>query len=159
MALIHQLVYEQNAPTGVDLAGYLARLCMLLNEGLGTQGNARRLKFESQGDSGKVGLDQAVPCALLVNELVVNALEHAFPDRNNGQISVTLLGHPGGSTKLVVEDDGIGIATGLNRGAGDTLGFQLIKRLVEQLLGSLQFDRSHGSRFEISFTISPREGP
>ncbi len=93
----------------------------------------------------------AIPCGLIISELVSNALKHAFPDGRQGQILVRLHLGPGGQCALVVGDDGIGLPEGLDLKATKSLGLQLVNRLVAQLEGSIDLDRSGGTTCTITF--------
>jgi two-component sensor histidine kinase len=95
-------------------------------------------------------VDSAIPCALIVNELVSNALKYAFPDGRAGRIEVALqaLAAPG-SFALSVADDGVGLPEGFDPKTSATLGIQLVEILARQLRGHLTIDRAHGTRFEL----------
>jgi len=105
-----------------------------------------------------LSLDVAVPCGLIVNELVSNALKHAFPDARQGVVRVTMSQGNGerdeidstGCT-LVIQDTGVGIPDTLDLQQTPTLGLQLVPTLVDQLGGRLIFDRSGGTTATIRF--------
>jgi two-component sensor histidine kinase len=98
-----------------------------------------------------VGIDVAIPCGLIVNELVSNSLKHAFPDGREGEIDVRFHTTQNGQFALAIGDDGIGLPEGLDFRATQTLGLQLVNRLVHQLEGVIELSRSGGTRFEIRF--------
>ncbi|UXY14177.1 PAS domain S-box protein [Chitiniphilus purpureus] len=150
MALIHQLLYERNDFSQVDIGIYLQRLCRLLQDAQPRTGVPVTLRLEIDGPVA-LDLQRAVPCGLLINELVTNAFKHAFPEQRGGTILVTLCKNANGAAVLRVEDDGVGLPPGAEQGIG-SLGFQLIPLLVEQLGGSMDIERDHGTRFAITFT-------
>ena len=95
----------------------------------------------------------AIPCGLILNELVANSLKHAFPNDAHGTISVALRLAPDHSMILSVGDDGIGISPALDFDNPSSLGVQLVMPLVEQLDGHLEIIRAQGSMFRITFPL------
>ncbi|GLS04897.1 hypothetical protein GCM10007860_20450 [Chitiniphilus shinanonensis] len=148
MALIHQLLYERHDFSQVDIGLYLKRLCRLLQDTQHKHGAPVTLHLAVQHDVA-LDLQRAVPCGLLINELVTNAYKHAFPAGRAGRIEVQLALGPDGA-RLVVGDDGIGLPDDIEQGGG-SLGFQLIPLLVDQLGGQLAIERGDGTRFVVTF--------
>jgi len=151
MALIHERLYQSDDLAQVDFAAYLDRL----TEHLFRSYNVRRdtIACELQADDGSLSVDRAIPCGLIVNELVANALKHAFPDGRSGTIRV----HYAESdieARLDVADDGVGAPDGFEADASDALGLRLVRGLVQQLDGSLAVDRDKGLRFTITFPLT-----
>ena len=103
-------------------------------------------------------IDTAIPCGLIINELVSNSLKYAFPtdsvcqgqDRANGKISVDLHSNNNGLT-LIVSDNGIGFPPDLDFRKTESLGLQLVDTLTGQLDGEIQLDREGGTAFRITF--------
>ncbi|MCK4790421.1 MAG: ATP-binding protein, partial [Desulfobacteraceae bacterium] len=93
----------------------------------------------------------AIPCGLIINELVSNALKHAFPQQREGTITVSITPSNKDSLILTVSDTGIGFPEGIDFRNTDTLGMQLVNSLVEQLEGTITLDRSKGTRVRIEF--------
>ncbi|MCB1910086.1 MAG: PAS domain S-box protein [Rhodocyclaceae bacterium] len=154
MALIHQLLYERKDFSSVDIAEYLRRLCGLLSESY--RSVRPRFRFVLEAEEGVcVSLKRAVPCGLLVNELVTNALKHAFPEPRTGQVLVSLQRDDDGFT-ITVADDGIGLPPEVVPGVTRSLGMQLIPLLSDQACGSWALTRDNGTRFTIR--IRPDEG-
>jgi two-component sensor histidine kinase len=104
-------------------------------------------------------LDRAVLCGLIVNELVSNALKHAFPDERTGRIAVELRATPEEQILLKVTDDGVGLPWGLNIRQTKTLGHQLVWMLTEKLRGTLEVTRDRGTAFCFVFPSKPPEEP
>lgn len=96
-------------------------------------------------------MDQAVSCGLIINELVSNALKHAFPDGRSGRIAVELKMAPEKQIVLNVADDGVGIPPGADIHQTGTLGHQLVFMLAEKLHGTVEVIREHGTTFRIVF--------
>jgi len=98
-------------------------------------------------------VEQAIPCGLILNELVANSLKHAFPNADNGTIRVELRLAPDHCVLLSVSDNGIGISPTLNLEHLSSLGVQLVMTLVQQLEGRLEIVRQPGSAFRITFPL------
>ena len=95
-------------------------------------------------------ISQAIPCGLIVNELITNSLKHAFPDGRHGTVRV-VLACVRGECILVVEDDGVGLPEGFDWRRGESLGLQLVQILAKQVDGTVKVGRDSGTRFEIAF--------
>jgi two-component sensor histidine kinase len=91
---------------------------------------------------------------LIVNELISNALKHAFDGRSKGMIDVELRRVDEEQAELIVTDDGVGVPSGLDLDAVESMGLTLVTSLVKQIQGRITLDRSNGSRFTVRF--SPR---
>ncbi|GAA5175321.1 hypothetical protein GCM10025771_07130 [Niveibacterium umoris] len=148
MALIHQLLYERRDFSEVDLAAYLQRLAALLRESM-MRGRAGLTLHVDCDTAVVLDLQRAVPCGLLVNELVTNAIKHAFPDGRTGTVAIALHADADGAAHLVVADDGVGVPAHIEPGAASSIGFQLVPLLVDQLQGKFTLQRGHGTRFDI----------
>jgi two-component sensor histidine kinase len=96
-------------------------------------------------------IDQAITCGLIVNELVSNALKHAFPEERAGRVRVELQPLGGHRLVLVVGDDGVGLPLGLDFARLDSLGLQLIHDLADQLHGTVDVNRDLGTTFTVTF--------
>jgi two-component sensor histidine kinase len=105
-------------------------------------------------DVGEVSLsvDEAIPCGLIINELISNSLKHAFPDDRGGEITVTCRIGEDGRITLTVSDNGIGLPPGLDVENTETLGLQLVAMLVKQLHGRIELSGDHGTLWEIAFS-------
>ena len=148
MALIHQLLYERHDFNEIDLGTYLERLASLLRESM-LRGRPHVQLLVHHRHKVALDLQRAVPCGLLVTELVTNALKHAFPDQRPGEVQVILDRDAQGRGRIVVSDNGIGLPEGPALGQARSLGFQLIPLLVEQLQGQLHMASEQGTRFDV----------
>lgn len=99
-------------------------------------------------------IDRAIPCGLIINELVSNALKYAFPDEQMGEIAIGLHAADDRVVTLTVRDNGIGIPATTDLAETDSLGLKLVNDLVHQLEGSMAMHCSHGTEFQITFTSS-----
>jgi PAS domain S-box-containing protein len=152
MALVHETLYRSENFARIDLAVYLEGLCAQLLRAYGT--DPERVCLELQVPGTTLDLDRAIPCGLLVNELVSNALKYAFPDGRQGRLEVAL-GTQDGVYALAVGDDGIGLPEGLDFRSTRTLGLQLVCGIAQQLGGTVELDRTGGTRFTITFARGP----
>ena len=95
-------------------------------------------------------METAIPCGLIINELVSNSLKYAFPD-GEGEINVSLMHYHGHKFCLTISDNGIGIPEDLDFENTESLGFRLTNNLTQQLEGEILLDRSKGTKFQIIF--------
>ncbi|WP_199154869.1 sensor histidine kinase [Chromobacterium sp. ASV23] len=153
MALIHQLLYERHDFSKVDLGEYLQRINQLLLSSYGLL--AGRLQVELNSPVGLVciELQRATPCGLLINELLTNALKHAYPN-GQGTIWITLSLLDAQHALLVVADHGVGMPSPIAAGQSKSLGLQLVPMLAEQMGAELSMhDNQPGVRFEARFPV------
>jgi two-component sensor histidine kinase len=106
-----------------------------------------------------LNLQRAVPCGLLVNELVTNAIKHAFPDGREGRIDITLSASDDGHCLITVADDGVGLPPEVSPETSRSLGMQLIPLLSDQAGGQWQLFRDHGTRFELKISTLQEDTP
>ena len=156
MALIHQTLYQSKDFAGVDFGNFLDTLIPTLISSYGI--DPSRIALSIKADDVQLPLNAAVPAGLLVNELISNALKHAFPDGRAGEITVMLRsdadrGAAANLIVLTVSDDGVGIPDGLNLQQTDTLGLQLVALLTDQLHGKLDIRRQDPTQFVIEFEV------
>ena len=142
MALIHERLYQSGDLAKIDFAGYVRSLTGHLTRSYKVNANAVRLNLEVE--SVPMNLDIAIPCGLIINELVSNAFKYAFPKGTNGEINVRFAEEDGRSLKLVVQDTGVGFAENKNPEESDSLGLKLVRSLTEQLGGALSYRTQNG---------------
>ncbi len=147
MALVHEQLYESDDFGAVDFPDYVRKLCA--RESYSLLGQGRNISIEVQiQDSVSLTIDRAIPCGLLINELLMNSIQHGFPDGRDGTISVTL-GVKGNMINLMVQDDGVGVADLASMRPPRSIGFTLVENLAAQLGGSVSFTRAPGFRVEV----------
>lgn len=152
MALIHEKLYGTKDLAMVDFAGYIRGLTKELFKTYRIDPNRIGLRIDVKNI--QFNIDMAVPCGLIINELVSNALKYAFPQdgRAKGQILVSLKRRRNGQLELMVSDDGVGLPQEIDLRHANTLGLRLITILgEEQLGGEITCDRSGGTTFRIRF--------
>ena len=149
MALVHEKLYQSKDLSRIDFGQYLQNLVVYLVHSYQIDSGRVQLKI----DVGDAALDisTAIPCGLIVNELVTNAMKHAFPGGRKGEVRVVLRPGADGRFTLTVGDNGVGIPAGVDFRTTDTLGMQLVTMLVDQLNGAIELASKPGTVFRISF--------
>jgi PAS domain S-box-containing protein len=153
MGLIHQTLYQSKDFAKVNFHHFLDSLVPTLVGSYGA--NPDRISVSVETEQLLLPIDAAIPFGLIVNELISNALKHAFPAGRSGQIRVRSFGEPGGKTVLSVADDGVGIPESVDPAKTSTLGLQLVTLLADQLGGKIAIRRSDPTEFVLSFAIEP----
>ncbi len=156
MALIHQVLYESRDFARVDLGDYLGRLVRLAVTAYHT--DPGRIAISVEAEPVSLDLTRAIPCGLLVNELLSNALKHAFPGGRRGAVRVALRALAGGEALLAVGDDGVGLPEGIAPGETATLWLKLAPLLARQIEGTLILCGGPGTRYELRFRYASRIG-
>lgn len=149
MAFVHELLYRSDNVAHVDLAAYLDRLVRFLFTSIAPAG--RQVDLDVRCEPVQVDMDQAVPCGLVVTELVSNAFKHAFTTQAHGCVTVTLSSVTPDVIELVVRDDGIGLPATVHEQTFESLGLQLVGDLVRQLRGTLTIGAAPGASFTLRF--------
>ncbi len=145
MTLIHEKLYRSRDLANIDVADYIQNL----SSNLFRSYSAGRVNLRTQVDDILLGVDTAIPCGLIINELVSNSLKHAFPNKQ-GEIFVNLH-RDNGKFTLIVRDNGVGFPEQLDFRNTDSLGLQLVCTLTDQLDGEIELKRSEGTEFRITF--------
>ncbi len=157
MALTHQLLYELNDFSALELGPYLRRLTQLLHDSFARQGQSVELCVDAPAQGLRIDLQQAVPCALMVNELLTNCFKHAFPDGRGGRVHLRAGCTPQRRVQLELQDNGVGLPPGVRPGLGGSLGFQLLPLLADQLEAEFTLFEGPGTRIAFEFPLSPAE--
>lgn len=153
MALLHESLYRSGVFASVDLGDYLAQLVTHAFRSQAQTNDAVRLVLAL--DPVHVGMDQATPCGLLVNELVSNCFKHGFPHGSEGEIRVELrAADDGRQLRLCVSDTGVGLPADFDAIRRQSLGLQLVEDLAAQIGGSLAV--GPGSLFSVRFRVDDK---
>ncbi len=152
MSLIHEKLYQSGNFAGIDFAGYIETLVAELSRlyyQLSTS-----IRFDMEMEKIEISIDQAIPCSLIINEILSNAMKYAFPQPWEGEavISVKLHQKPDDDIELIIGDNGIGIPDSINPSGTDTLGLSLIDALIKQLNGNIRTEIHDGTRYFITFS-------
>ena len=148
MAMVHEELYRSRDLSKIDFADYIRRLLSGLFSSYGVDKNL--IKPTVKVENVLLNIDIAVPCGLIINELVSNSLKHAFMQGQKGKISIKF-NHDGENYVLTVADNGIGFPENIDFKNTKTLGLQLINTLVKQLSGSIDIYKDKGTSFKIIF--------
>ncbi len=160
MAMVHEQLYRSESLSRIDLQVYVEALTSDLRASFGSP---NPIRFSVAAEGIQMGLDLAIPCGLIVTELVTNAMKHAFPEGRPGldadvcEITISAQRKDAICT-LAVADNGVGLPTGLDVTTTNTLGLRLVRMLGEhQLGGKIELDGSRGTRFVLRFNFSRTE--
>jgi two-component sensor histidine kinase len=161
MALVHEMLYQSGNLSQVDFRGYLQALVGYLRDALDPRG---AIQLRVTAPEIGMNLDTAIPCGLVVNELVTNAFKYAFPaprprpDAETCEIAVGA-DWDGAAYTLTITDNGVGLPTGLDWTTTRTLGLRLVRMLGQhQLGGQLELDGASGTRWTLRFGPRSRSG-
>ena len=151
MSLVHEKLYQTRDLSRIDFADYIKGLTGSL---LGAyRPETGRIELKLDLDRTFLDINAAIPCGLILNELVLNALKHAFPGERRGVVAIELRETDGGTIRLTVRDDGIGLPEGIDIGKTDSLGLQIVALLAGQLDGRIDVRREGGTAFTLSFRV------
>jgi PAS domain S-box-containing protein len=155
MALVHETLYETSDFGRVNLALYLPMLSAQLRGAYGVTPD--RVAVHLHVAEVRLPLDTAVPCGLIVSELLANCFKHAFPEGHTGAVTLTLTREADG-IRLCVQDTGCGLPADLDIGHTESLGFQLVSALADQLQGTLTLARDGGTTVTLTFPFPDEPG-
>ncbi|MBW0144362.1 GAF domain-containing protein [Sphingomicrobium clamense] len=155
IAAMHQRLYATSDHDRVDFGDYLGDLA---DEAMQSMGSSDRVRLKTNIDRGIVmDLSQAVPLALVVSELITNAIKYAYPSELEGDVYVGL-DHADDHVKICIADDGIGLPDGFDPARSDGLGMRIVTSLLRQVRGELTVEqRERGAQFEIVVPIKAKE--
>jgi PAS domain S-box-containing protein len=149
MALVHEKLYQSADLAQIDFASYVASLTQSLQRAYYRSDAAIQVRLEVAPVA--LDIDRAMPCGLLISELVTNSFKYAFPTGAGGTIWVTLAPTDQGFLQLVVGDNGVGLPADRDPATADSMGWQLVQALPRQLRGTLRCGRQAGTIFTITF--------
>ena len=153
MSMIHERLYRSDNLANLDFGTYLRSITEQLFRSYAVH---EGIELRVHTDTGLLKVDQAIPCGLIVNELVSNALKHGFPAGRTGWIAVTFADE-GQHFRLVVADSGVGVPAGFMPTQGRSLGLKLVHALVAKLKGHLDVRKNpaalSGTRFDLVFPV------
>ena len=151
MSLIHSQLYRSDRFDRIDMNQHARELGRHLLQMYTT----KKVTLDVKPSNVFLSVSQAIPCALVLNELVSNALQHAYGEGQKGTICISIQRLPGDRIRMCLKDDGMGIPEEVDPFKADSLGLKLVRNLVEnQLGGRLQFKRNKGTEFTIEFKES-----
>jgi two-component sensor histidine kinase len=156
MALIHERLYRSRDLTSVNFTEYTRQLA---DDLFRAYRMADDVQLEVEVSVPPLPIDVAIPCGLLLNELVSNCFKHAFPGASAGRLRVSLTAEADGTNVLTVADNGRGFPAGLDLRTTTSFGLQLVNTLVDQLGGTVALTADRGTTFTIQFPQPGTERP
>ncbi|MBT4091693.1 MAG: HAMP domain-containing protein, partial [Deltaproteobacteria bacterium] len=151
MSAIHETLHGSENLSEIDLKKYLFKISTSIFQSSSV--NPEKVKLKNDIEEMPIGINQASPLGLIINELMSNSLKYAFPDDRGGEIRVSVK-KLDTALELIMRDDGVGIPTGLDWKNSSTLGLKLVRTLVEnQLDGSIDMENKNGTKFTIKFNL------
>ena len=149
MALVHESLYQSESLAQVNVATYVRNLVANLSQSYGVSSQAIELEIDINDIF--LQINQAIPCGLIINELVSNAMKHAFQGREKGKIRIEICAPGSDQLALIVGDDGVGLPQDRWDGTTQTLGLRLVNILTKQLDAEMELDTRDGTTFKITF--------
>jgi len=141
ISLIHENLYQSDDLAHINFESYAKGLITDLFDSYGI--NSKKIQLNLEIDNISMGIETAIPCGLIINELVSNSLKHGFSGHETGQINVKLQKLYDGKYSLIVSDTGTPFPDNVDLISNETLGLELIKNLVQQLDAKLKFNRKN----------------
>ncbi|MEH1810368.1 PAS domain S-box protein [Nostoc sp.] len=152
IALVHEKLYRSEDLADIDFAQYIPDLTTHLFDSYNV--SSSQIKLNIQVDNASLDIETAIPCGLIINELVSNALKYAFVGNRGGKIEVKFYQKSESNLTLIIKDNGVGLPENFDSKKTKTLGITLVQGLVKQLRGKLEIDSQQGTEFKITFTNS-----
>lgn len=155
MAFIHSQLYRSERFDQIEMGEHIGELVHYLKT---VYAGGKDIRFDIDISEVLLSLTQAIPCALVLNELVSNAFKHAFKRKRTGNIAIAMEVSAGNTVIVDVKDDGAGVPKDFNLGSTETLGLKLVRNLVErQLKGKIRLTRKKYTEFHITFPLETEE--
>jgi len=148
MSLIHEKLYKSENMSKIDFRDYITELTDSIFYNYHV--DSSRIQLNKNIDKIFLNIDTAIPCGLIINELITNSLKHAFPEDNKGSIGIELYKRDE-DYELNVNDTGVGFSNDIDYENTESLGMQLVNNLVKQVDGTIELDSKNGTKFKIIF--------
>lgn len=148
MSFIHESLYQTRDFSHIEFSDYMLSLTNNLIHSYSLQ--TANISLNKDMDKVFLELDQAIPCGLIANEIVSNALKYAFPEDTKGEVFISIK-EKGKTIELVIADDGVGLPDELDYQNSESLGLQLVYTLAEQLNASISVTVDKGTKYLITF--------
>ncbi|MCU0431891.1 MAG: PAS domain S-box protein [Bacteroidia bacterium] len=152
MAFVHESLYQTKDFSNINFADYIGNVTRNLMHSYASTESPPELELSLAPI--QLNLDTAIPCGLIINELLSNALKYAFRKKKNGKITLQLTENQG-NIKIVIADNGSGLPETVDYRNTESLGLQLVVTLVEQINGKIKLENKKGAKFTIEFTSIP----
>lgn len=153
LSMIHERLYKTSNVTVIGIDEYIGSLAMEIYRSLVIDESS--VKLEMDIDRSELHLNYVIPCGLIVNELLTNALKYAFPVNRKGAVNISFKEEKEGYFRLAVKDNGIGLPENFDIKRSDGLGMMVVQSLVAQLRGNLEYRTDGETEFIIGFQVEP----
>ncbi|MEM6520821.1 MAG: PAS domain S-box protein [Cyanobacteria bacterium P01_C01_bin.70] len=150
MALVHEKLYQSSDLECIELADYISSLAKSLLETYAM--STKDIQLDIDVGACWLDIERAIPCGLILTELIANSFKYAFPEGRKGKLTITSFNSPSHETTLTIQDDGIGLPASIDFGCTKSLGLHLVQNLTKQLRGTIE--RVHtavGTEFQLTF--------
>ena len=154
MSLVHEQLYQSKNLSSISLPVYIKALVMNIFNSYTEVSSRVSLKIDIE-DTG-LNIDTAISLGLILNELCTNIFKYAFPEMRDGELCIDFAHLGDGSCRLTISDNGVGMPEGFDIEMTNSMGFFLVRSMVDQIDGSLEIDQSSGMSFTIIFSDSPK---
>ncbi len=155
MAMVHEQLHRSRDLSKIDLGEYVRNLAASLFCSYGVDSATIALRVEVEDIS--LAIDTAIPCGLIIQELVSNSIKHAFPGGRRGEIHIGLRSLPNNSRLLTVRDTGVGLPPHVDIQNTKSLGLRLVRILADQTEATVTCSRDGGTEFRITFGQASNE--
>ena len=149
MSLIHQKLYQSEEVKTIDMSIYLPEFVNYLRDSFDA---GKHIHFSLEVEPVQLSIAQAIPLALVLNEAITNSVKYAFPGNRLGEISIKLW-QTGENIELLIRDNGVGMVKAKEDTDLDSLGLKLMRGLIEEINGQIQFENNNGTIITIIFKI------
>jgi PAS domain S-box-containing protein len=149
MSIIHEKLYKSEDLLSIDFDEYISDLAMQLFKNYNA--DSSRVRLDIDVSDIPLDIDIMIPCGLIINELLSNALKYAFPDDRKGRLSVSLTKGEDNTHTLAIKDNGVGLPEGLDIYETESLGMKIVMSLTSQIGGWLELSKEDGTEFRITF--------
>ena len=149
IAEIHEILYKSGNLAQINFEEYINRI----NENIISlyMSEKRKISIKTDIKDVHLDLDNAILCGLIINELLSNSYKHAFPDKTESEITVSMREQDDKTIELMVSDNGIGIPEELDWKSTESFGLRIVNLLVRQLEGEISLKQAEGTQFRITF--------
>jgi PAS domain S-box-containing protein len=149
MALLHESLYQSDNLSQIDFPEYIGQLADYLFKSYGVTPD--RIQLRTDFDQVALHMDAAVPCGLIINELLSNSLKYAFPGSRCGEIRIGLHEVENSEIRLIIADDGVGLTGGVDWTTTRSLGLRLVRSLAQQLGATIEITSEMGMEVQLTF--------
>jgi PAS domain S-box-containing protein len=149
MAMLHERLYESENLSEIDCHDYVSELTAHLFRSYGV--SETRVKLRLNLEQNRMTMDSAVPCGLILNELVSNCLKYAFPEGREGEIRIDMAKNALGPASLCVADNGVGLPENVSLWSSKSLGLRLVRILAEEIGATVEVSSCQGTEVKLLF--------